>query len=126
MNKDLILKKCKKCGSLIEVLKDCNCDDCGISCCNEPMQEVIINDKEASFEKHIPNYEIKDGQIIIKINHVMDSDHYIEMIMIKTETETYTKMLKPTDQPEITYPLEGKATIYSYCNKHGLWKIEVE
>ncbi len=126
MNKNLILKKCAKCGSLIEVLKDCNCKDCGIMCCNEPMQEVTINDKKASFEKHIPNYEIKNGKITITVNHVMESDHYIEMIMLKTEHETYTKILTPSEKPEITYPVEGPATIYSYCNKHGLWKIEVK
>lgn len=126
MNQELILKKCIKCGSLIEVLKTCNCNDCGIMCCNEPMQDVTINDKDASFEKHIPNYEIKDGNITIKVNHVMDSDHYIEMIMLKTKNETYIKTLKPNEVPEITYPLKESATIYSYCNKHGLWKVEVK
>lgn len=126
MNQELILKKCLKCGSLIEVLKNCNCNDCEIICCKEPMQDVTINDKDASFEKHIPNYEIKDGIISIKVNHVMERDHYIEMIMLKTKNETYIKTLKPNEVPEISYQLEGPATIYSYCNKHGLWKTEVK
>ena len=25
----LIIKKCSKCGALVEVLKDCSCDNCG-------------------------------------------------------------------------------------------------
>lgn len=126
MNNNLILRKCNHCGALIEVVKDCHCEDCGIMCCNEPMQEVTINDKEASFEKHIPHYNIKDGQIIVTINHVMEEDHYIEMIEIKNENETFIKKLKPNEAPTITYPYKGTTTIYSYCNKHGLWKIEIE
>lgn len=126
MKNELILKKCNQCGALIEIIKDCQCEECGILCCKEPMKEVTVNDKEASFEKHMPTYEIKEDQITIKVNHVMEEEHYIEMIMLKTETETYTKVLKPNEIPEITYPLKGKATIYSYCNKHGLWKLEVK
>lgn len=126
MNQEIILKKCNQCGALIQVLKDCDCKDCGIMCCNEPMEEVTLNDQEASFEKHIPNYQIKDNNLMIKVNHVMDPDHYIEMIIVKTDTETYIKNLKPEETPELTYPLNGVTTIYSYCNKHGLWKTEVK
>ena len=65
MNQEIILKKCNQCGALIQVLKSCDCKDCGIMCCNESMEEVTLNDQEASFEKHIPNYEIKDNNLII-------------------------------------------------------------
>lgn len=126
MSNNLIIKKCLKCGAIIEEIKECNCQDCGIMCCNEQMQKIIPNDQEASFEKHIPNYEIKDNDIIIKVNHVMDEDHYIEWISIRTEKEIYTKKFLPNEKPELTYKLPKNATIYSYCNKHGLWKQEVK
>lgn len=126
MNQKLILKKCLKCNALVEVIEDCHCKDCGITCCGEKMQEITINDKDASFEKHIPTYEKEGDKLIIKINHVMEEEHYIEWISIRTEKESYTKKLKPNDIPELIYNITGPATIYSYCNKHGLWKIEVE
>ncbi len=126
MKQELILKKCNKCGCLIEVLKNCNCKDCGIICCNEPMKTLIENDKEASFEKHIPTYEIKENKLIIKVNHVMESDHYIEWIMVKGKNNSYKKEFTPEETPELIYDYEEQVTIYSYCNKHGLWKIEVE
>lgn len=125
MNQNLIMKKCLKCNALVEVLEDCHCEDCGITCCGEPMQEVTINDKDASFEKHIPTYEINGDKLLVKVNHGMDKEHYIEWISIRTEKETYTKKFTPEDTPELSYNLEGNATIYSYCNKHGLWKVEV-
>ena len=39
----MVLKKCMKCGALVKVLKDCNCDNCGIKCCNEEMTIIKPN-----------------------------------------------------------------------------------
>ena len=33
MKNELIIKKCLKCGALVEVINDCNCNECGITCC---------------------------------------------------------------------------------------------
>ena len=41
MKNELIIKKCQKCGALIEVINDCNCKDCGIICCEKPMIKLI-------------------------------------------------------------------------------------
>ena len=58
--KELILKRCNKCGALIKVINDCNCNNCGIICCDEKMQEIVPNSVDASYEKHIPSYELKE------------------------------------------------------------------
>lgn len=29
---------CSSCGAEVIVVKDCECDDCGIVCCGEPME----------------------------------------------------------------------------------------
>ena len=50
MKNELIIKKCQKCGALVEVINDCNCWDCGITCCGEPMVKLISNSVDASFE----------------------------------------------------------------------------
>lgn len=50
MKNELIIKKCLKCGALIEVINDCNCNECGITCCGEPMVKLISNSVDASFE----------------------------------------------------------------------------
>ena len=85
--KELILKKCMKCNALVKVLEDCSCDDCGIVCCGEPMKEVRANSVDASFEKHVPTYEKDGNNIHIKVNHVMEEEHYIEWILVKMEKE---------------------------------------
>lgn len=128
MNNDLIIKKCNKCGALVKVLKDCTCEsDCGIKCCGEKMEEVVPNSVEASAEKHLPVYEKKDEWVYVKVNHVMEDEHFIEWISLVFEHEEFTLKLEPHfPTAEAKFPYIPGSTIYSYCNKHGLWKTVVE
>ena len=123
--KELVVKKCLKCGALVKVLQDCKCP-CGIECCSEQMVELKPNSVDASFEKHVPTYEVKDGKIYVKVNHVMEEDHYIEWISIVFDKKEVTKYFNPGDEPQMHCKYEAGSTIYAYCNKHGLWKKEVE
>lgn len=124
--KELVLKKCMSCNALIKVLKDCEDESCGIICCGKPMKTVKANSTDAAFEKHVPTYEKEGNDIHIKVNHVMEEDHYIEWILVKMEKENKEVLLQPGDIPEIAVPYEKGALIYAYCNKHGLWKTEVK
>lgn len=85
MKKELVIKRCSKCQALVEVIKDCTSDNCSIKCCGEEMIELAPNSVDASFEKHVPNYEAIDNHIIVKVNHVMEEDHFIEWIAIVKE-----------------------------------------
>lgn len=123
--KNLIIKKCLKCGAIVKVINDCNCEKCGIYCCDEKMIEVKANSIDASHEKHIPTYEIKDNKIIVRVNHVMDSDHYIEWICFITEKSEEYVYLNPNEEAVAIFN-EAKGILYSYCNKHGLWMEEVK
>lgn len=122
----LKLKKCSECGALVRVTHDCTCEDCGITCCGKTMKEVKANSTDASFEKHIPTYEVNKDNMTIKVNHVMDNDHYIEWILVQTKKSKIELTLEPNDNPTLTVPYEKGAMIYSYCNKHGLWKTEIK
>ena len=126
MKKELILKKCKSCGALVKVLKDCNCGDCGIRCCGEEMGVLKANSVDASFEKHVPTYEIVNNEIIVKVNHVMEEDHYIEWISLIGDNVEITVSLNPGQEAVAKFPYVENATIYSYCNKHGLWSSEIK
>ena len=86
MKKELVIKKCLKCGALIEIINDCNCEECGIMCCGEKMIEIKPNSIDASFEKHVPTYEKVEDEILVKVNHVMEKEHYIEWIAMVTDT----------------------------------------
>lgn len=126
MKNVLTIKKCNQCGALIKVLKDCNCNDCGIICCDKPMETLIPNSVDAAVEKHVPTYEKVDDEIVVKVNHVMEKEHYIEWISLVKENRAYTVSLYPEQNAECRFPYIKGATLYAYCNKHGLWKSEVE
>ncbi len=122
---ELMIKKCTKCGATVEVLNDCNCKDCGINCCGQPMILMKPNSTDASFEKHVPQYEI-DGQMMkVFVNHVMEDDHFIEWIGVLLDNKLTKVFFKPGDKPEAIFHYQKNAEIFSYCNKHGLWKNEV-
>lgn len=123
--KELVLKKCLKCGALVEILQDCTCDNCGIKCCGEEMKKIEPNTVDASFEKHVPNYEVIDNEIIVTVNHVMENEHYIEWIAMASDSKIGKKFLKPNQKATITFPYIKGSKIYAYCNKHGLWSQEI-
>ncbi|MGM9878969.1 MAG: desulfoferrodoxin family protein [Bacilli bacterium] len=123
--KELKIKKCNKCGALFEEIEDCSCQNCKLICCEEEMIDLIPNIEEASFEKHIPIFEIEGENIKITVNHVMEEDHFIEWIKVITKNQEITKYFNPKEELNLILPLEKDMIIYSYCNKHGLWKKEV-
>ena len=126
MARELKLKKCKSCGAMVKVVKDCTCDECGIRCCGEQMNEVVPNAVDAAIEKHVPEYRVENDKIIVKVNHVMEDEHYIEWISMVSENQECTKYFKPGDVAETTFRYIPGSSIYAYCNKHSLWKKDVE
>ena len=126
MKNELIIKKCKSCGALVKVLNDCNCEGCGIKCCDNEMEKLIPNSVDAAVEKHVPVYEKVEDEIVVKVNHVMEKEHFIEWISLVKENKEITVKLYPEQEAEVRFPYISGSTLYSYCNKHGLWKTDVE
>lgn len=117
-----MFKKCNTCGKIVKVINN----DTTTICCGKEMISIVANSTDAAFEKHVPNYEIKDDKIIVTINHVMEIDHYIEWIAIENDRVFYMKKLKPDEEAKAIFDYVENAIIYSYCNKHSLWKKIVE
>lgn len=122
MSNELIVKKCDECGAVVRVLKDCE----GISCCGKQMRKLVPNSVDAAIEKHVPTYEVKDGKIFVTVNHVMEEDHYIEWISIVRDGKECITYLKPGMEAKAHCKYTPGSTIYAYCNKHELWKKDVE
>lgn len=126
MKNELIIKRCKSCGAMVKILKDCTCENCGIKCCGEEMEIVVPNSIEASLEKHIPTYEKVEDEIFVKVNHPMEKEHYIEWVALVKDNQEYTVNLYPEQNAECRFKYIPGSTIYAYCNKHGLWKKDVD
>ena len=118
-------KRCKSCGALVKVLKDCNCGGCGIVCCGESMEELIPNSTDAAVEKHVPELSVENGKLIAKVNHVMEDEHFIEWIAFENGDLEKIVHFKPGQVATAKFCIAEGTTVYAYCNKHGLWKKEM-
>ena len=94
-------------------------------------EELTANTVDASQEKHVPVITISGDEVKVAVGSVEHPSlpaHYIEWILLLTETGMQMKWLKPGIKPEATFALkDGEKPIaaYEYCNLHGLWKAEV-
>ena len=123
MKENVKFYKCPICGNIVGLIEG----DMGhITCCGKPMEEMVANTTDAAVEKHIPVYEKVEDEIFVKVNHVMEKEHYIEWIALVTDNKEHTINLYPEQNAEARFPYIPGATLYAYCNKHGLWKTEVK
>ena len=101
---------CEHCGNIIAMVRDRGVP---VLCCGQKMTEIVPGTTEASVEKHIPVYEIRDNKL------------YIEWIAVETSNGNQRKPLKPGEPPKAVFALnEGDEirAVYAYCNLHSLWK----
>jgi len=112
--------KCEICGNIVEMIKD---NGPKISCCNKIMTELIPNTKDTTNEKHVPIIE-NNSVNVGKVLHPMTEEHLIEWIAVKKENSIERFDLNKNDKPTINIEERKIKEVYSYCNLHGLWKIE--
>ena len=92
------------------------------------MKEIIPGTTDASVEKHVPVYEVKDNKVCVTVGsvaHPMTEEHYIQWISLQTKKGNQRKELKPGQEPKACFALcEGDEVVaaYAYCNLHSLWK----
>jgi superoxide reductase len=131
MNCEPKFLRCVDCSTLVEALNEQCCDE--LSCCGKPMDLLIPNHNAgADGEKHLPVAWWEDGALIVKIGrilHPMSQQHHIEWVCVQNKYETHRIRLKRGEDPILHIPLAPSAapvTIYTYCNRHGLWKAQVQ
>ena len=117
---------CKKCGNIVGMVYDSKQP---LSCCGEAMQELVPNTVDAAKEKHVPAICIDGNQVHVHIGsteHPMAPEHYIEWVALVKDNKEYIVNLYPEQNAECRFKYIPGSTIYAYCNKHGLWKKDVD
>lgn len=116
---------CKKCGNIVALIKE---GGGTLSCCGEPMSEILPNTVDAAAEKHVPVVQVNGNEVVVKVgsvSHPMTEEHYIQWIMIETKNGRQRKSLMPDDAPCAEFSMvngDSFVAAYAYCNLHGLWK----
>lgn len=117
--------KCELCGNLVGKIKDSGVD---IVCCGQNMTHLVPNTTDAAQEKHVPVCSFEDGKLVVNVGsvlHPMTEEHHISWIAVAQGNLTQRIELSHIDSPSATFTIgEGPATVYAYCNLHGLWSAE--
>ena len=122
---ELRFYRCSHCGQIVAIVKKTGVP---IICCGEPMKEIIPGSVDASQEKHVPQYVVKDGRVEVSIGsvaHPMAEEHFIEWVALKTKKGNQRKALNPGEEPKVTFLIDKDdevEAVFAYCNLHGLWK----
>ena len=120
---------CEKCGNIVGLIKDAGGP---LSCCGQPMKELVPNTVDAAAEKHVPviTLDREGGEVTVQVGtvaHPMLPEHFIEWIALETQEGNQRKELKPGSKPQAVFMLaetDKAVAAYAYCNLHGLWKAE--
>ena len=124
------LLKCPICGNVVEMI-----DDHGVPlmCCGKKMEVIEAGVVDAAVEKHLPVVNVDGNKLKLSVgdvSHPMTPEHFISNIWVEFETGNILRVtLTSNDQPEASFDIagkKGKATVYEYCNLHGLWKTEID
>lgn len=116
---------CEKCGNIIAMVKESGAH---VVCCGQKMTELVPGTTDASVEKHVPVYEVKENKVFVTVGslaHPMTEEHYIEWVSLQTKFGNQRKRLTPADKPEVCFSIcEGDEVeaVYAYCNLHSLWR----
>ena len=124
--KNTVFYRCPICNNVIGLIEG---DINHMKCCGQKMELMEANSFDASKEKHIPTYERVEDEIAVRvgeIEHPMEKEHYIAWIAQVSDNQTTRIRLYPEQETLVRFKYIPKSILYAYCNKHGLWKKEVE
>lgn len=118
---------CKDCGNLVAPLHRGSCTP---QCCGKPMVELKANSTDAAQEKHVPICTRKGDTVEVQVGstlHPMEEKHHIMWIALSQRGRLDVRFLHPGEEPKAVFEhvADSGATVYAYCNLHGLWKAEL-
>lgn len=126
MKENVNFYRCPICGNVIELIEG---DINHMMCCGKKMELMVANTQDAAVEKHVPVYEKVEDEIVVKVgevDHPMEKDHYIMWVAQVNDNQVSRVTLYPEQGISVRFRYIPNSTIYAYCNKHGLWKVEVK
>ena len=127
---EIKIYKCEVCGNMTLMIKQ---GGGTMTCCNKNMVLLKANTSDGATEKHVPvlveklkTCDIANASIynvqVGGVEHPMTQEHYINWIGTFDNESWIIKWLKPGEKPVKKLKITNTASVYEYCNLHGLWK----
>lgn len=115
---------CEHCGNIVSVIRSSGVP---LVCCGEEMKELVPGTVDASREKHVPVWTVRDGIVCVRVGetpHPMTEAHSIRWIVVRTRYGGQIRWLQSGEAPEACFFLDKSdmvEAVYAFCNLHGLW-----
>ena len=61
----------------------------------------------------------------VKVNHVMEPEHYIEFIALCSDKINQKVFLQPGELPVVKFAYVKGSKVYAYCNKDGMFEVKL-
>ncbi len=127
MTERLQVYRCNICDNIVLVVRP------GVGtlvCCGQPMSLLAEKTGGPGEEKHVPVVERAGDVVRVRVGsveHPMEEGHLIEWVELIVGDEVHRRFFGPGDKPEAEFKVAraGKLMARAFCNKHGLWKIEL-
>lgn len=108
---------CPICGNVITAA-----GDAVISCCGVVLPAAEAETPDASHAAAIS--EVED-EYYFELTHEMSRTHYISFAASVKDDRAEIVKFYPEQDAACRFPIRNTACIYYYCNRHGLFKIQM-
>lgn len=89
------------------------------SCCGVSLPQLEAEEADLQHAIKIENVE---NEIYVTLDHPMEKTHYISFIACVTSDKIQLQKMYPEQNSEARFFKRGRATIYAFCNRHGIFK----
>jgi len=122
---EMKIYRCNKCGRVLVSIFETNHP---LKCCEE-MELLKVHEEDELFDNHSPIIARGYNGIRVEIGediHQNYDDDYISFVILVSDSGYRISYLSKEDKPIVDiYPNEHVKKVYSYCTKHGLWKVSI-
>ena len=87
--------------------------------------QLFPEEAEKSDERHMIFIERVEDEYYVRIDHEMTKGHYISFIAAASSDRIQMVKLYPEGNAEARFKISGVKKIYYYCNRDGLFSIDV-
>lgn len=121
-NRNFNMKKtkiyvCPVCGNVISATGEAVISCCGVT--------LPVCEAEKADETHTIKVEAVEDEYYVTLSHEMTKEHYISFIAAVTDNGISLTKIYPEQNAEARFKINRTHAVYAYCNKHGLFKVNI-
>ena len=93
-----------------------------VSCCGITLPSLEVEDCDADHEISV---QIVEDEYYVTLSHPASKTHYLSFFAAVSDMGVQFVKLYPESTPEARFKINRVKWIYTYCNRHGLFRIKL-